>query len=352
MKRVCLIVVSNVILISVLLGLIIISCGERAATVTTIFTVSEYTTQYLPTTTENSFSIAALGSGEKISFTPTSIKVKIDDLRLNTSSDWCSGRGEESPYIMVTSHPYIEQDLGGFELIGKSAFESLASFSVTVNEMQFDEYQYPSLNAHTIISGVVNESGTQYTLYDVYGEGIQECNVMPQPIIVEEEYTPTLLIIFDVENCATLKNGDLQPYGGPVPGYDNIWVNVENLIYALYVGEGEPIVDKYEVVLDSDVFGDHTAWYLKVLTVVDPDGNLTDVKWHTVYRVGFSGDTWDPDHLVYPLITAVDENTYSIKSNPDWYEEIPLEFPAFKLEDHAGTLIYDGDNYTYTATKR
>jgi hypothetical protein len=368
MKRVSLIVASNVIFLSVLLGLVLISCGERTATVTTVFTVSEDTTQYLPTTTENSYSITALALGEKISFTPTSMKVKFFTVRVDTGFVFCTGTQPtyEGPHIFVVAEEYFPDEenehVPSFELIGKSAFESLASFSGTADEWSFDEYQSILVNAYAIISGVVNAGGTQYTFdnlkaeFGAYYLGLAGCIVMPQPFLVDEGHNPTISIIFDVENCATLENFPGSGHGTPVPGYNDIYVDLTQLVFALYGAEGDPVVDKYEVVLDSDVFGDHTTWYLKVLTVTDQEGNLADVRWHTVYREGYSGDTWEPDDLVYPLITNVEENTYSIKVHPDWYNELPgenpLEFPAFKLEDHAGTLIYDGNNYTYTATKR
>ena len=364
MKRVSLIAASNVIFLSILLVLIFISCGERTATVTTVFTVSEDTTQYLPTTTENSYSIAALGPGEKISFTPTYLKVELITVRINTDPLFCTGSmNGDSPHILVVANPYFEgqenQDLDSFELIGKSAFENLASFSGTADEMHFTEYQSILVNSpDATISGDINVGGTQYTfdnLKEDFGTTIAgplgSCIAMSQPILIDEEHNPTIYVIFDVENCATLSDTTARD-GWPVPGYTDIYVDLNHLLFTLYAAEGEPVVDKYEVVLDSDVFGDHTTWYIKVLTVSNPDGNLADVRWHTVFREGYNGDTWDPDHLVYPLITNVEESTYSIKSNPEWYPDIPLEFPAFKLEDHAGTLIYDGDNYTYTATKR
>ena len=212
------------------------------------------------------------------------------------------------------------------------------------------------------VSGVVDVGGTQYTFDNLKVEvPLHEgttCVELPQPVRVDEEHNPVILVIFDVEKCAYLANSPFPIFGSaPVPGYNDIYVNVEHLIFDPYFGESEPTVDKYEVVLDSDDFGDHTTWYLKLGTSIDQDGNLAGAKWHTVYREGYSGGTWIPDYLDVPLITYVEENTYSIKNDPDKFPEYysgeyELQFPAFKLEDHSGTLIYYNDNYTYTATKQ
>lgn len=362
MKRISLLIARGIIFLSILLGLVLISCG-KSATVTTIITVSEDTTQYLPTTTENSYSITSLAPNERISFTPTYLNLGIAFLGISHRG-YCAGKADNTVGIPVTEggQDYGYANPEYVELIGKSAFENILSFSVTVDEDLFGDWQSIMITFFDVtVSGVVDVGGTQYTIDNLnievpLHEGTT-CVEMPQPVRIDEEHNPVILVIFDVENCAYLTNSPSFYGGAPVPGYNDIYVNVEHLVFDPYFGESEPTVDKYEVVLDSDDFGDHTTFYLKVVTIIDQEGNLSGAKWHTVYREGYSGGTFIPDYLDCPLLTYVEENTYSIKNDPDWVpeaylEEYSIQFPAFKLEDHSGMLNYGGGNYTYTATKR
>jgi len=138
---------------------------------------------------------------------------------------------------------------------------------------------------------------------------------------------------------------------------DGVKLNIENLLFAPYVGEGEPVVQKYYVVLETDKFGDPSLWYMDVVAYLDGAGNLLNIGWQTVFRPGYVTISWrpfEPGRGLTHIITEVDQNIYSIEHDPDTpgYGPTSLMFPAFHLAPHRGTLVVGGISYTYSASQR
>jgi len=230
--------------------------------------------------------------------------------------------------IGITSEPQV------VELIGNKAFSNLLTFTTEVNENLFGSYQgilllygedapagggYPE--AYATISGTVSAGGTEYIISDLkvpLGTSGIDLN-MVKSVTIDENNEAVVKVIFDVENCAFLIHNPTTPQSALIPGGGDLGVVIDNLLFSPYVGNNNPTVDKYEVVLNTNDFGDNTKWYLKVVTFIDEEGNLVGGYWQTVYKEGFVDvqPGFAPGMLYQPLLKKEADNTYSIQDNPE-----------------------------------
>lgn len=354
-------------------AIFIIGCGggsKKKGLVKAIFSVTEKftagTAQKERGISKDKLLGGGLGENERVSFTPSSLKIRIRGIYLCPWAEYSESAGG----LTCTTSPQIDVTGEATEvnLIGKDALSSLLTFVATPEEAKFGDYRDILLlygidvpegqygYSEVIVDGEVTVGDTTYTISNLAapmgtsGIGLN----MPAPVRINADSTAVVKVIFDVENAAFLMKNATSPQSKQIPDTD-VYVVVDNLVFLPFVGEQNPTIKRYKVVLDTSEFGTQGKLYLKIITFQDADGELVSAGWQTVYLEGFTTGTnwWEPGMLYNSLIKKNEDNTYSIEDNPEVTftpADRLLKFPAFKLESHNGTLVYGETIYNYTAT--
>jgi len=312
---------------------------------------------------------SALGPHDRVSFTPSSMKIRVRGMSLGTQCIYSADAGgltidKAGNEINLLGSP---QEI---ELIGQNAFGNLYTFTTAeVEESKFGNYRGVLLlygqdvppgqrgSAEVVISGTLEVGGTTYTFNNLAvpmgssGIGLN----MPSSFAIAEGTTTVVKALFDVENCPYLSKSGSSPNSAQIPGTD-VYVTIENLPFLPYAGVGDPTMEKYNVTLEASAFGSPQTWYLRVVIFKDSSGELAAVQWYTVYKDGFSSSSaFEPGMISISSFTKNSDGSYYLKGDEP-AELVPpsrkLEFPAFKLESHTGILNYGGASYSYTATKQ
>ena len=353
----------------VVLGIFIAGCGG-GSTATVELTVS--VTEGLSTASSAGQVLPADGdplqAGQRISFTPSSMKVRIRGAYLCPELVPLNGGFNCSiPQIDLVGDPTE------IELVGGEAFADLLTISAGVGNSLYGDYRgtlllygegtptMPGEGSFALISGTVTlASGYSYVITDVPVE-MQTTGItlsLPTAVTVDENVTSSFQVLFDIDDVAHLglTTETFGPLATPLPDDPTVSVGVDQLILLPFAGDQPPTVEKYDVELTSGDFGDPQTWYLKTTVFLDAASELVSVGWQVNYRDDFAGalTAFSPGLPFVPVITKTG-STYSISEDPSTSltpDDRRLSFPAFELADHTGVLDYGATSYDYTATKR
>ncbi len=363
-----------IIMISTLVTLT--NCGKNpvfnsiadGSSINVIFSVTEKFQAGTAPSTFNNFSpmsipiATAFGDGltnnsQRVSFTPSSYKIYIKGLYIfskmvkNADGEWIGG-GDE---ISIN----INQEI---DLIAQSSLIDLINENYNLTEEDFGTYIGIKLlyGESVTVSGDVIINGKTYNINNaVVPTGTTGIHYKTsEPIIVSVDNKPTVRVIFDLENCSYISKGANTPQRVALPAPDNdVYLVTDNPVFLSYIGADIPNIQKYKVTLDDNSFGPKDKYYLKVITICDPIGNVTFAGWQIVFLNVYefeSGYPMEPGMFYIPDITKNPNGTWNIKEDSTLSftpSNRQLTFPAFQLQNHNGILTYGGQSYGYNSVK-
>ncbi|MBD3275560.1 MAG: hypothetical protein GF372_09630 [Candidatus Marinimicrobia bacterium] len=291
---------------------------------------------------------SGLALNERVSFTPTSMRIFLEEAYLNTT--YPPGNGNQI-------HIPISQEI---DLIGQDALVDLLYQEVEIDSAEFDNYTriHLELQDSAVVSGSVTIQNVDYAFSDLKISmglsGVGGC--IPDTLRIEEEVDATVTALLDVENSFAIERADDGDIG--VHLSDTVGVNIQNAILLPYAGEVAPSVEKYVITWDSDAAQYH---YLEVVALKNGSGKLANIGIRNVYTEGFnrSMGAFQPASWLDVQFTETEPGIYEIHDNAEQNDAPMISFPAFQLQDHQSTFDYTDpfDDVTtqqrmsYTATK-
>lgn len=316
---------------------------EKDGTVNTVVSVTETTVASSLT----GLNLLALGKDERVSFTPSSMKITAKSVSINesmtTDGVFANTAGREAGTD-------INKEV---ELIGQEAFSALASGqNDSVGKDSFGDFLGSKFlhNGIVKVSGELTVAGVDYSFsdLDVQLNGTGIAVGLTGPVTLDENNTPTLRVLFDVEDALYLQQDAPNPNRGLIPDTD-IYVVAENINFIPYAGNDTPTFEKYEVRVDGDDFGDSNLFYLRISILKNAAGAVVGGVWNSIYAYGFNSPSWEPLPLNSNLITKNADGTYILCSYTNVPERLLL-FEKFELGSHSGTFALGSKVYNYTAT--
>lgn len=290
--------------------------------------------------------------GDFISFTPEEVLMYVRQITLMAA--WVY-YGEENPGGHNPGWLELPIDTT-IDLVSVGALNTLFDYTYHIPDTFFNEYvAMEILVDHDLrISGTVEAKNTTYTLDEtVYTFNGIERYAFDDTVVVDINNFPTLRIIFDAENTAVLSK--LDHWGPDVDGPPedpDIALVMENALILAFEGTEELSIERYAVYPDNSPEGSE-SYVQVVLGVVPPDVPRL-FNWVSVFN-GRDGDVLQPARLIAPQIIDHGDGSYSLEEDRAKYpvpeNDRELGFPAFRREDHNGTLLFNGEEVSYTAVK-
>jgi hypothetical protein len=313
-------------------------------------------------------------NGDRVSFTPTSMKIRMLGMYLAEVGAYDADAGgvvgvPGTREIAVFAH----NTATNIELVGQTAFSALYEQEATVGQDDFGDYENIKVlygenmvgggidESNVYISGSVCVGSTAVSFTDLklpMGSTGIALN-MPRKVAVSDAAEAVVQVLFDVQNYPYFIRHAGDPYYPlvKIPNTTDIYVVGGNPPFLPYAAAGDPQVEHYKVTLTDPSFGLVDKWYLKLLAFKDEAGALVAVQWYPVFEAGFTltgeQNAFDPGMLYMAELISTVANIYSIK-NADTMTAVPernLQFSAFTLGDHTGTLKYADTDYAYSAQK-
>jgi len=266
---------------------------------------------------------------ERVSFTPTSMKIYLESADLFT--DYNSEAGN---HIFIP----LDQEI---ELIGQEALVDLLYKDLEVDSAEFDDYTgiQMELRDTVSVSGTVTVRNRDYTFNDIKislgFSGIGGC--IPDTIHIEEEVDATVTALLDVENSFVIEkawDGDIGVHIA-----DSIGVNIQNAVLLPYAGNEKPTVEKYIVTWEDAVAHNH---YMEVIALKNGSGKLSNIGIRNVFLEGFTRykNAFQPASWLDVHFTEIKPGVFQISDRDDQREAPMIAFPAFELASHEGTFDY------------
>ncbi|MBF0442666.1 MAG: hypothetical protein HQK54_12235 [Oligoflexales bacterium] len=295
-----------------------------------------------------------------VTFTPTSFKLHLKSMSVCPDSDGvaCLNKGELTGIGID-----VDQD---FELIGQSPATSLGAFFQTVKAKEFGEYQgvgvqYPG-KVHSV-SGSVTIGSQTYVIDNVksYASGGSGGAIkMASSFEISESKKPFINIYFDplhsfaLGKCSGL--GESAWMYPPTTSHPEICVSQNTLNFIPYAGGGVPSTKRFEVRFDSD--GDGVmdeGYYLSVLFLVDPSGEVAGVLWTNVTEASYDFEKAKKMETRYAVPTPVknSDGSYKLTARPSYAEKDTssgLTIESFWLKDHSGKGTFKSINIEKTVS--
>lgn len=272
---------------------------------------------------------SGLALNERVSFTPTSMKIYLEEAYLNTTYPSSNGNQIHIP---------LGEEI---DLIGQDALVDLLHQDIEIDSAKFDNYTriHLELQDTAVVSGIINIRNIDYEFTDLKISmglsGVGGC--IPDTIRIEEKVDATVTALLDVENSFAIEKAEDGDIG--VHLSDTVGVNIQNAILLPYAGEVTPVVEKYVITWDSEAAQHH---YLEVIALKNGSGQLANIGIRNVYTEGFnrSMGAFQPASWLDVQFTETEPGVYEIHDNADQSDAPMISFPAFQLEDHAGTFNY------------
>lgn len=320
-----------------------------------------------------SASSVGTASGDRVSFTPTSMEIRVQGMYLAEEGAYDATAGGVVGVSGTREFGVFDHGTAtNIELVGRTAFSPLLEESAMVGADLFGDYENIKVlygenmvgggieESNVYISGSVCVDDAPVTFTDLKvpmgstGIGLN----MPNKVTVSDESPAVVQVLFDIENYPYFIRHSGDPYYPlvKIPDTTDIYVVANNPPFLPYAAAGDPQVENYKVTLSDTSFGPVDKWYLKVLAFKDEAGTLVAVQWYPVYEGDFTpgegGAVFDPGMLYMAELNSTAANTYSIR-NADTMtvDERALQFSAFILGTHTGTLKYGATDYSYSAQK-
>lgn len=244
------------------------------------------------------------------------------------------------------------------ELIGLDPFATIFDGEVEIELDQYGTYSHLHLavdnQVHLSASFVVN--GKTYEYEDIqlelqWGGFDLELN---NPLTVDGSSELAIGVVLDLEDIMLLWRIE--------GGGDGVLVDAETSAYTVfnppiilpYVGDTTPVLEQYFVTFNTDTFGDNSLYYLRVDLLFDGQGDVTVAGWCPVMVEGYNQNVgFEPAMLQVQEITKISNTVWGIKDINDDPTTLDraMEFPAFELADHTGTLYYGTQTIEYDAIK-
>ena len=285
----------------------------------------------------------SLTDADQVSFTPTSLKVTIEEIYL---SDQVTN-GDTAPMGTRQVHVPINKEV---ELIDQSAFGVLAEGSSNdIDKKNFGDYAGVLVTYSTIkLSGTIPAYGVTISDYKIdVGSSGYALN-LPTAVTVDENTAPTVRALFAVDGCAfvTTESG-----ASTFDGKHTVRLNKQMLLP--FAGDVNPTLERYDVTLDSDSYGDKSKYKLRVVVFRDTSGAVASAGWYAIYAAGFKNlsTAFSPGRLENNL-TVKGDGSYKFKTNPA--SDPPgksLTIEYFQLSTHNGSLVYGDTSVAYSARK-
>jgi hypothetical protein len=288
-------------------------------------------------------------SGQRFTFTPTSIKVNLysiqifDEWTRNNDGELIGG-GENSKEIGIPIDRTVD-------LVSSGTIADLVDEQIPIEEDKFGTYIGAKLlmSDTVTLSGTVSVKDTTYQLenvkirFGVAGGHI----VFSKPLVVDDTaISPTVRIIFDMESIACLAFSDHPATDPYVTGLWEVKLNettslgVNYPVIIPFVGSGSPRIEKYLLTVAND-----STYAIKIVLMADADNAVIDAKILPIYKTGFSDSAYnanaiEPAGWTTPLI-APTASGISIGINEEFSsgaENRFVSFTDFQRQDHSGTL--------------
>ena len=244
------------------------------------------------------------------------------------------------------------------ELIGLDSFATIFESEVEISEDQYGEYSslHLSLNNNVTLSALFEVNGKTYEYEDIQLElqwGGFDLNLI-NPVTVDEASEIVIGVVLDLEDILLLWRIDSGGDGVLVDEDTNAYTVFNPPIILPYVGEVTPTMEQYYITFNTDAFGDNSLYYLRMDLLFDEQGDLTVAGWCPVMVEGYNQIVgYEPAMLQAQEITKISDTVWGIKDindEPAAADRV-LEFPAFELADHSGTMNFGENTYEYEAIK-
>lgn len=267
---------------------------------------------------------------ERVSFTPTSMKIYIKSADLFTDY-----KSEAGNHIFIP----LDQEI---DLIGQEALVDLLYQDVEVDSAEFDDYIGIQLELRDTVnvSGTVTVRNRDYTFNDLKislgFSGVGGC--IPDTIHIEEEVDVTVTALLDLENSFVIEKASDGDIGVHIA--DSIGVNIQNAVLLPYAGNEKPTVEKYIVTWEEAVAHNH---FLEVIALTNGSGKLSNIGIRNVFLEGFTRyqNAFQPASWLDVRFTEIEPGVYQISDRDDQGGAPMIAFPAFELASHEGTFDYD-----------
>lgn len=299
---------------------------------------------------------SGMDEGDFISFTPEEVLMHVHYISLATGwafYDEGHPGGDAPPGWLVLP---IDTTI---DLVSVGELNTLFDYTYSIPDTFFNEYVAMAIHVdHDLrISGIVHAKNSTYTLDKTVFtfNGIEEY-VFDDTVAVDINNFPTIRIIFDAEKTAYLMKLDDRPPDTDGPPEDpHVAVIMENALIMAFEGDEEVSIERYAVYPENSP--PNSESYVQVVFGVTAPDVPRLFNWVSVFN-GKDGDVLQPAGLRAPLIIDNGDGTYTLKEDrvrcPLPEGTIPyseLEFPAFQRVNHSGTLIFEGEEFSYIAVK-
>ena len=266
---------------------------------------------------------------ERVSFTPTSMKIYIKSADLFTDYE-----SEAGNHIFIP----LDQEI---ELIGQKALVDLIYQNVEVDSAEFDDYIGIQLELRDTVkvSGTVTVRNRDYTFRDLKislgFSGVGGC--IPDTIHIDGEVDETVTALLDVENSFVIEKAADGDIGVHIA--DSIGVNIQNAVLLPYAGNKKPTVEKYIVTWDAAADHNH---FLEVIALTNGYGKLSNIGIRNVFQEGFTRyqNAFQPASWLDVRFIEIEPGVYQIYDSDDQSGAPMITFPAFELDSHEGTFDY------------
>lgn len=278
-----------------------------------------------------------------VSYTPNSMKMTFHSITIYQD-------GETFIEIPAPDEP--------LELIGLDPFATIFESDVEIEPDQFGVYS----SLHLAIDGPITLSasfvvnGKTYEYEDIELElpwGGFDLDLI-NPVTVDENSEIVIGVVLDLEDILLLWRIDSGGDGVLVDEETNAYTVFNPPIILPYVGNAPPEMQQYYVSFNTDTFGDNSLYFLRVDFFFDGQGDMTVAGWCPVMVEGYNQNFgFEPAMLQAQEITKISDTVWGIKDigGDPITQDRAMEFPAFELADHTGTLYYGTQTFEYEAIK-